>query len=248
MALPSPGFGVYLTIGWPSPRAFLRIASLASSCADFLELGIPSTRPIYDGPVIRETHRRALAAGIRAQDALALVRDVIRKTGKPSIVMAYLGDFEGRVGDLVDETASTGALSLLLPDLPFEYYDLVDEYVDAARRNGVRPAFFASSKFPHRVLARFASYKPLLIYLGLQPATGTKLPVNVLANVSLARSLVGGEYLVAGFSIREPETARSIISAGADAVVVGSEIARRYAAMGLEAVESLVCSIKEALG
>jgi len=247
MDLTRPGFSVYLTLGWPSPGGFAELVHMLSSCVDFFEFGLPSRRPLYDGSTIRRTHEKVTRGGLSGLDALKLVDRIAGDMDAPFIVMAYLGDFNGGLEGLLEEASSSGAASVLMPDLAFEYYDLVDEYVDLSRYHGLRPAFFASSKFPHGILSRFASYKPLLIYLGLQPATGVELPVGVLENVATARRLIGSEYLLAGFAISEPRTARRIVDAGADAVVVGSALVRVYEASGAEEAARLMYGIGDAV-
>ncbi len=172
MDLPRPGSSAYLTIGWPSPHTFLSIISSIGGCIDFMELGIPAKRPIYDGPVIRLTHREAsgLASGLRG--AVTLAREAGIRLGKPVILMSYLSEFGGDVKALVEAAAQAEAISVLSPDLLFEYFDRIGDYIDVIRMYGMKPSFFVSSKFPHKILSKLASTNPLLIYLGLQPATG----------------------------------------------------------------------------
>ncbi len=238
MELARPGFSSYWTLGYPTLPASLEALSALSECSDFLEVGLPSRNPMYDGPVIRDTHRRAERAGIER----ALRR--LESLARPYTLLAYMADYrDGSLRRLLEGAASAGALCVLMPDLAFEYPDAVGEYVDESLRAGLKPCFFASSRFPHGWLRRFASYSPLYVYLGLQPATGVKLPVEVERNVALARKLVGSAYLVAGFSVRSPETARSLIEAGADAVVVGSALVRAYNEGGLEAARETACRI-----
>ncbi len=236
-----------MTAGWPDPARFSVLLERLGGCIDFIEVGIPSERPLYDGPVIRSTHREVVSQGISASRSVSIVREAVRDAGKPLIVMAYLSDFKGDVRTLAEIASSMEASSLLVPDMLFEYYYFLDEYVDAVRSLGMRPSFFVSSKFPHGVLRRISSADALLIYIGLQPATGVSLPVGILDNVSLARKLVGENYLLAGFSIRDPETARALIAAGADAVVVGSELVRKVKSEGLQGAVEAMCTIGEAV-
>ncbi len=249
MALSRPGYSSYLTIAWPSPSEFQSLLHKLAPCTDFFELGLPARNPLYDGPTIRSTHREALRKVGSRGEALRLASRAASEAGARFIVMTYLWEHGGPRGlrSLVEDVAASGADALLLPDLLFEYPGLLVEYVDAAKNNGLQPAFFASSKFPHHILRLLAGMKPLLIYLGLQPATGASLPVAVKSNVALARELIEDSYLLAGFAIRSPETAIAVIEAGADAVVVGSELARLYKAGGAEAAAGLACAIKKAL-
>ncbi len=240
MELASPGFSVYLTISWPSPQGFAQLLRGLEPCVDFLELGIPSRSPVYDGPTIRRTHMEA-SRHTGPWRALELVAEV--KPGRPFIVMAYMQ--EHPLERLLGEASRVGARSVLLPDLPFEYPDMIERYVETSRSVGLEPSLFASPKFPHHLLARYRELEPLLVYLGLQPATGVKLPARMLENIRLARSLLGDTYLLAGFSISSGSQARRILGAGASGVVIGSHIARIAMDRGPEAAAREACRIYE---
>lgn len=245
MELSRPGFSVYLTIGFPEPARFPQILESLSSCVDFYELGLPTARPKYDGPTVRASHRRVVTAGLRGLEALKL----LEKTGidKQFTLMAYMEDYVDSLRGLLETAASLGAGCVLLPDLAFDYPETLDKYVEESERAGLRPCFFASSRFPHSWLQRYAALDPLYIYLGLQPATGVELPIAVEKNVKLARMLIGSRYLLTGFAIRRPETAAALIRSGADAVVVGSAILRLIEERGADEARSLACSIHQAV-
>ncbi len=243
--LPRPGFSVYLTVGWPSREEFAGLVGALSPCSDFFEFGLPTPRPMYDGPTIRSTHAEALRGVHGWRDALRLLRGV--GVEKPFVIMAYLSDHLGHIRELHEEAAAVGAKCILYPDLPFEHPDKLWLYVDESERVGMRPCFFASSRFPHSWLVRYAALRPLFVYLGLQPATGVKLPIAVEKNVRLAKRLIGDTYLLAGFAIRDPETAKRLVEVGADGIVVGSAIVKAYREAGAEAAKGLACSIHAAV-
>ncbi|MCE4611350.1 MAG: tryptophan synthase subunit alpha [Desulfurococcales archaeon] len=243
MALKSPGFFSYWTLAYPSLDESLRVLASLSDCSDYLEVGLPTANPKYDGPTVKGTHRIAIEKAPKPLEPLKLLESL----EKSFSLLAYLEDYEGVLRELLEAAASSGAMCVLLPDLPFEYPHMLDLYVEESLRAGLKPCFFASSRFPHRWLKLYTEFNPLYIYLGLQPATGVRLPVEVERNVSRAKSLVGDVYLLAGFSIRTPETARALISRGADGVVVGSAIIRKYEEDGLGAAAKLACSIARGL-
>ncbi|KSW12423.1 tryptophan synthase subunit alpha [Pyrodictium occultum] len=245
MALSRPGFSVYLTIGFPEPARFPQALEALEACVDFYELGLPTARPKYDGPTVRASHRRVVARGLRGLEALRLLERT--SVGKPFTLMAYMEDYAGSLRGLMEAAASAGAGCVLLPDLAFDYPGELDRYVEESERAGLRPCFFASSRFPHAWLQRYAALDPLYIYLGLQPATGVELPIAVEKNVRLARRLVGDRYLLTGFAIRHPEAAAALIRAGADAVVVGSAVLRALEEGGVEEARGLACSIHRAV-
>jgi tryptophan synthase alpha chain len=245
MELSRPGFSVYLTIGYPGPAVFPEVLRSLEPCVDFYELGLPTRRPKYDGPTVRASHRRVAEQGLVGLEALRLLEKA--GIGKPFTLMAYLEDYIGDLRGVLEAAASVGAACVLFPDLAFDYPGELERYVEESERAGMRPCFFASSRFPHRWLERYAALRPLYIYLGLQPATGVELPIAVAKNVRTARLLVGDRYLLTGFAIKSPGTARALIEAGADAVVVGSAILRLLDEEGLGSARGLACSIYEAV-
>ncbi|WP_054842993.1 tryptophan synthase subunit alpha [Vulcanisaeta distributa] len=218
MVIRKPGLGAYVTATYPSKETFLNAVKCLSNVSDFLEIGIPTQNPKYDGPVIRKTH---FASELKGLDAVKVARygDV------PTILMGYVEDYVSNM-ELVAEIANeVGASSVLFPDLLFEHIDLLESYVDAMRNYSLRPTFFVSSNTPHRLISMLVKYEPLFIYLGLYAATGIKLPLYIERNVREVRKLVDDVTLIAGFAINTPpEMVRLVINAGADAVVVGTAL------------------------
>ena len=217
MVIRRPGLGTYITATYPNKETFLNAVKCLSSASDFLEVGIPTLNPKYDGPVIRRTHFEAELKGL---DAVKVARygDV------PTILMGYVEDYANNL-ELVAETANeVGASSVLFPDLLFEHLEMLETYVNVMRDYSLRPTFFVSSNTPHRLISALVRYEPLFIYLGLYAATGIKLPLYIERNVREVRKLVDGVTLVAGFAINTPEMVKLVISAGADAVVVGTAL------------------------
>ena len=241
MELASPGFSVYLTALWPSPQGFRDLLHGLQDCVDYLEIGLPSASPVYDGPTIRRTHYEATRQGATPERAL----EEMARSGiaREFIVMAYMQEHLDRLERLAQEAARAGASSILMPDLPFEYPGMIGHYTRLMRGSGMEPSFFASPRFPHHLLRLYSMLDPLLVYLGLQPATGVRLPARMLDNIRLARKLLGDAYMLAGFSIRSGQEARKVIEAGASGVVVGSHIARIVMEQGVDAAVEEACRI-----
>ncbi len=220
MELPRPSIGIYLTAGWPSIGAVRTLVEEAPT--DFLEVGLPTHNPKYDGPFIRRTHREA--EGPRGLEALRH----IPKRGR-LVVMAYAEDYVRSLEEAVSAVSSMGALSLLLPDLLVDYPDILGEYVKLCDRYGMRPSFFLPGKFPHGLLQRIAEYDPIFVYVGLYASTGISLPIYVERNLRLARELAPNTFIVAGFAVDSSEKAVRLVESGADGVVIGTAFLRRLA-------------------
>ncbi|MGC8543248.1 MAG: tryptophan synthase subunit alpha [Vulcanisaeta sp.] len=217
MGIRKPGLGAYITATYPSKNDFLNAVKCLSEVSDFLEVGIPTLNPKYDGPVIRKTH---FASELKGLEAVA----VTKYGSTPTVLMGYVEDYVNKLDAVAETAVNVNASSVLFPDLLFEHLDRLEEYVMVMRDHGLRPSFFVSSNTPHRLVSSLVRYEPLFIYLGLYAATGIKLPLYIERNIREVRKLVDDVTLVAGFAINTPEMVRLVISAGADAVVVGTAL------------------------
>ncbi|MFB6470162.1 MAG: tryptophan synthase subunit alpha [Vulcanisaeta sp. AZ3] len=217
MDIKRPGLGAYITATYPNKTTFLNVIRCLSSVSDFLEVGIPTRNPKYDGPLIRKAHFAAELSGLEAVS-------VTRYGGVPTILMGYVEDYVNKLDQVAEVAVKVGAVSILFPDLLFEYLDKVEDYATVMKDYGLRPSFFVSSNTPHRIVSSLIKYEPLFIYLGLYASTGIRLPLYIERNIREVRRLVDGVTLVAGFAINTPEMVRLVINAGADAVVVGTAL------------------------
>jgi tryptophan synthase alpha chain len=225
--------GVYILAGWPSAEVYRKAVAAAAQVADFVELGLPSRNPKYDGPYIRRVHGEAEPV------ELGLVPGEV-------YVMAYWEDYAARPEVLFEAAAAAGARGVLAPDLLIDFPPELGRYVELARRFKMEPVFFVPGKFPHGLVRRLASYRPAFIYLGLYAATGIELPVYVERNIKVFREVAPEVFLVAGFAIDSPQKAAAVVRAGADAVVVGTAFLRRLRSSVEEAV-AFLREIKRAL-
>jgi tryptophan synthase alpha chain len=225
--------GVYILAGWPSAEVYRKAVAAAAQVADFVELGLPSRNPKYDGPYIRRAHGEAEPV------ELGLVPGEV-------YVMAYWEDHAARPEALFEAAAAAGARGVLAPDLLIDFPLELGRYVELARRFKMEPVFFVPGKFPHGLVRRLASYRPAFIYLGLYAATGIELPVYVERNIKVFREVAPEVFLVAGFAIDSPQKAAAVVRAGADAVVVGTAFLRRLRSSVEEAV-AFLREIKRAL-
>jgi tryptophan synthase, alpha chain (EC 4.2.1.20) len=225
--------GVYILAGWPSAEVYRRAVTAAAQVADFVELGLPSRNPKYDGPFIRRAHGEAEPV------ELGLVPGEV-------YVMAYWEDHAAKPEALFEAAAAAGARGVLAPDLLIDFPPELGRYVELARRFKMEPVFFVPGKFPHGLVRRLASYRPAFIYLGLYAATGIELPVYVERNIKVFREAAPEVFLVAGFAIDSPQKAAAVVRAGADAVVVGTAFLRRLRSSVEEAV-AFLREIKRAL-
>ncbi len=232
---------LYVTSSWPSVQECAKILSVLDKYADLIELGLPTRNPKYDGPTIRRTHFEAERLGIDA-----LVDTLERYTPRRDVMLlCYYEDYRDRLDLLMNIASQYNIKTVLFPDLLFDYYEDLERYVECCRRHNIEPSFFISTKFPHNIALRLQEYKPYLIYLGVQAATGIELPLYVERNVRIFRKIVSKTRLVVGFAISRPEQIKKLLELKVDGVVIGSEIVRRYASGGLEEVEKFLIEIRK---
>ncbi|HYR62751.1 MAG TPA: tryptophan synthase subunit alpha [Actinomycetota bacterium] len=114
-------FVPYLTAGLPSPQRFVDLVAELGTCADAIEIGIPFSDPIMDGPVIQAASTRALQSGISVNRCFDLIRDARRYAKVPLVAMTYYNVVH-RMGaaTFAEALRQAGATGMIVPDLPFE--------------------------------------------------------------------------------------------------------------------------------
>lgn len=226
--------GIYVPLAYPRPEIFAEFLRKAGGLSGLAEIGVPSRNPIYDGPVIRASHRAVLNDYGGRPPRLKDFARAFEGFEGDLVALAYYSDVRESLEGLLDEISSLGFRCLMAPDLAIEFPEELERYENASKDRGLRPCYFISPKFPYGIVERLASRGPYMIYMGLQASTGTYLPIQVLRNIAVARSLVRGRSpLAAGFGINSPEKLIAILRGGADIAVVGTELVKRLSA-GLE--------------
>ena len=219
--------------------------------ADLLELGVPFSDPIADGPTIQAAAGRALAAGTTVARVLDLARAVRARTEVPIALMGYLNPMLSHGPErFARGCAAAGVDALIVPDLLPEEAEVLAGPAAAA---GVRMVhLLAPTSGPARVEAAVRGASGFLYFVSVTGVTGARkeLPPELAAQVAAirARSPVP---VVIGFGVSSPADARALAPL-ADGVVVGSAIVKRVAAGGSRAaraarVRRFVASLARAL-
>jgi tryptophan synthase alpha chain len=242
----------YFTAGHPTRElAVPMMHALAGAGADIIELGVPFSDPMADGPVIQRSGEAALALGVGLSDVLDWVAEFrTTNTETPIVLMGYNNPVE-RMGlsAFAQRAAAAGVDGVLVVDLPPE--EAVPT-MEALRQQGLDLIFLlAPTSGAERVaqVARLAS--GYVYYVSLKGVTGAaNLDVEqVLQALTPIRQATGLPVGV-GFGIRDGETARAI-SQGADAVVIGTRLIQEIEAAGppqaLERASHFIRGIREAM-
>ncbi len=233
----------YLTGGLPGWE--LMLSAVASAGADGIEVGIPFSDPVMDGPIIQESSELALAAGATPPGILdGLSRLDI---GVPLAVMTYV-NLVYRFGyeRFADSMVKAGVSAAILPDMPLEE---AGDWCGAADAAGVQTVMLAAPTTPDERLLRIVERCGGFVYaVGLLGITGERDSLAASAKV-IAKRLkdVTDLPVLVGVGISTPEQAAEVCEV-ADGVVVGSAIVRRVLETGSpESVADLVGSFRDAL-
>ena len=217
----------YMMAGHPSWRASDAVLrGMASGGADIVELGFPFSDPLADGPVIQDAAARSLRGGATFGRFLSFARRARRMTDAPLVLMTYANVLHRRgFAAAVSEAASAGIDGFVVPDLPV---DESAEYRDAAAAAGADTIFLASPNTPDERLASIADASSGFLYLvAVYGTTGARRSAArySLQAVRRARRIAGASVPVGvGFGVSSPADVLAYVSAGADAVVVGSAL------------------------
>ena len=216
-------FGAFLMLGDPNLETSARLLDAAvEGGADMIEVGIPFSDPVADGPVIQAAAQRALAAGVRVQDCLDLIAAFrARHPDVPVGILTYANIVMARAG-LMRDMAEAGADSLLIADLPaLEAEPFVGEMVQA----GIEPVLIAAANTPDATLQRIAKLSKAYTYcVSRGGITGTHAGGQFNAGLIRHLRAAGAPPPVFGFGISAPDHVRAALAAGARGVVCGSAI------------------------
>jgi tryptophan synthase alpha chain len=238
----------YMMGGFPDLDTSRRIGeAYADGGADLVELGIPFTDPLADGPVIQAAGTAALRAGATTHEVLAIGRALSERV--PVVAMVYANLVMARgPRRAVDELAAHGMSGLIVPDLPLEESDPVREACEAA---GLALVPLVAPTTPDDRMARIgARARGFLYAVSLTGTTGERVALSETFAALVARAKASTAVPVAlGFGIGTPEQARQAADAGADGVIVGSRLVRAAAEADdpARAVHALVAQFAQAL-
>jgi tryptophan synthase alpha chain len=215
----------YLMGGFPSLADSVRIGeACAQAGADVLELGVPYSDPLADGPVIHAAGTRALAAGTSMTGVLEVARALTPQI--PVVLMCYANMvYAPGVDAFIERLAQSGACGLIVPDLPLEE---AGEVSAACERRGVALVpLVAPTTTPQRLAAIGARARGFLYTVSVVGTTGERRALAERFAEVVARAKACTEVPVAlGFGISTPEQAREAAEAGADGVIVGTRLVR----------------------
>lgn len=216
----------------PDPKAFLANAvSLIEGGADILEVGIPFSDPVADGPVIQAAGTRALSAGATPRKIFDTIGELSSQFTIPFVILTYYNPILAMgVEQFMRNASDSGVSGVVVPDLPMEEGD---KFRDMALKHNIDSIFLAApNTSAKRLLSIVEKSKGFVYLVSLYGVTGPRdtLSPQALETVKKVKSLAKGRIPVsAGFGISQPQHISALLRAGADGAIVGSALVRAVA-------------------
>jgi len=236
-------FMPFLTAGDPDINTTgALIEEVARRGADLVELGIPFSDPIADGPTIQASYVRALERGAPLQEIFAMVRDVRTRCEIPILTMVSFS-IVSRVGpeNYLRMAAEAGVDGVIIPDLPPDEGRTIARQAIAA---GLHPVFLAAPTSDDKRLKDIVRQsRGFVYYVSLTGITGVReqLPLDLAGHLEHLKSLTNKPIAV-GFGVGRPDQVRTV-AAHADGVIVGSAIIRKINDLADRPREELVAAV-----
>ncbi|MEV0579640.1 tryptophan synthase subunit alpha [Streptomyces sp. NBC_01463] len=240
----------YLPAGFPTvDGAIEAVKAVVAGGADVVEVGLPHSDPVLDGPVIQTADDIALRGGVRIADVMRTVREAHEATGAPILVMTYWNPIDRYgVERFTAELAAAGGAGCILPDLPVQESALWREHAD---KHGLATVFVVAPSSKDERLATITAAGSGFVYAAsLMGVTGTRASVGEQAQDLVRRTrATTGIPVCVGLGVSNAEQAAEV-AGFADGVIVGSAFVKRMLdapdeAAGLVAVRSLAADLAE---
>jgi len=219
--------------------------------ADLIELGVPYSDPLADGPTIQAAATRALAHGTRLDDVLALVKQVSPELTAPIVLFTYYNPILNRgIEQFIQDVKAAGAAGLVVPDLPLEE---ADGLLKPAAAAGLEVTLLVAPTSSQERIEAIAQQSQGFIYLvSVTGVTGMRSEMHGrVAEILTDLRRVTEKPIGVGFGISSPEQVGQVRAWGADAAIVGSAFVKRLAdgtpEQGLAAIETFCRELRAAL-
>jgi tryptophan synthase alpha chain len=242
----------FITAGDPDlATTAAALKTLDAAGADLIELGVPYSDPLADGPVIQAAATRALAQGVKLDDVIQMVAEVSPQIKAPIILFTYYNPILNKgVRPFLIQIAAAGVKGLVVPDLPLEE---AEELLVPAAEIGIEVILLiAPTSSQERIIAIAAKSQGFIYLVSVTGVTGIRSGLesrvsDILANLRT----VTNKPIAIGFGISAPEHAKQVQQWGADGVIVGSAMVKRLAegtpTEGLDSIDEFCRSLRHAI-
>ena len=235
----------YLPAGFPSLDASIDAAvALAENGVDIIELGLPYSDPVMDGPVIQQATQAALAGGFRLRDGFTAVREITSRVDVPVLLMTYWNPvLQYGVDRFAGDLVAAGGAGLITPDL------IPDEgaaWIDASDRSGLDRVFLAApSSTDARLRQAVAASRGFVYAVSTMGITGARADVDTAARTLVKRLRdAGATSTCVGLGISSAAQVSEVLDY-ADGAIVGSALVKALADGGVEHVGEVAAALAD---
>lgn len=236
----------YLPLGYPDLQTSVDAAcAMVESGVDILEIGLPYSDPVMDGPVIQAATVQALANGFKLSDGFAAIREITTRVNAPVLVMTYWNPvLQYGVDQFARDLVNAGGAGLITPDL------IPDEgklWLDVSEVHHLDRVFLAAPSSSDARLKQAIDCSRGFVYaVSTMGVTGARADVDSAARELVSRLRAQGcEYACVGLGISEPQHVREVLTY-ADGAIVGSAFVRALKDGGVPAVRELARELSAA--
>ncbi len=237
----------YIMAGDPSLARTKNLVRLLEECgADIIELGVPFSDPLADGPVIQAASERALKHGVTLKYVISTVRELRESTDIPIVLMTYFNPvFKFGVEKFVRAATRAGVDGVIVPDLP---PDEARALIESSRQYGLDTVFLlAPTSTARRIELVAKSSTGFIYYVSITGITGARLTLDASQREVVGKiKSITGKPVALGFGVSNPKEARAV-SEFADGVIVGSAIVREINEAPVEKVKEFVRGLRAAI-
>jgi tryptophan synthase alpha chain len=244
------GLIAYIMAGYPNDKDTIStIRGLVKGGADIIELGLPFSDPLADGPVIQNASFMSLKKGMNHARFVSLVKKIRKETEIPLVLMTYANLlYRLGYGKFLSEIKKAGIDGVILPDMAI---DEAGDYLESVHKNNLDAIFLISPNTSGERIQKIAKASTGFLYLvSVFGTTGAQQQFQryTLDAIKNAKKIVNGKVpLGVGFGVSTPEQAKFILKHGADAIIVGSAFLRLIDKTPPQKIESKVASFTKRL-
>lgn len=237
----------YIMAGDPSLEKTKEIVLMFEECgADIVELGVPFTDPLADGPTIQRAAERALKKGVTLKKVIALVKDLRQKTKIPLVLMTYYNPvFKYGEERFIADAKDAGVDGVIIPDLP---PDESGEFTRLAKNAAIASIFLlAPTSTGERIKKVVRASTGFIYYVSITGITGAQL----LLDGSIEKSINGihritDKPIAVGFGVSTPDEAKAVAGIS-DGVIIGSAIVKKAQASLDKELSDFLLKLREAI-
>ncbi|HKU32512.1 MAG TPA: tryptophan synthase subunit alpha [Candidatus Nitrosotalea sp.] len=241
----------YAMAGYPSDKETISIVrGLVNGGADIIEIGLPFSDPLADGPVIQNASFKALQKGMNFERFLNIVQKIRKETDIPLVLMTYANILYNKGYDkFIPIIKKAGIDGIILPDMSMEESA---QYLKVIHKNNMDAIFLISPNTSEDRIRKIASISSGFVYLvsvyGTTGGTQQQFQQYTLDAIKNAKKILGKKLpLGVGFGVNNAEQARSILQAGADAIIVASAFLRLVDKIPQIKIQSKIASFAKSL-